>query len=217
MQRKSLGCRAEHCTGEWKLMVFRNFRFYVILRVAILVVIIGAFVWCLIHERYLRSFYLGAALIIAVVEFVWYVDRFNRDVKTFMISLLQHEFNTHYQAEERGKSFRELYEMLNKISAAFRHLSTEKEIQHKYLELLVEHLRVGILSMDADEKIHLANQAVKNMLQRSVLTSLKSIASVDTGLAKTINEISTGETRLMKVHIGSDYLELSIHASEFKL
>jgi transcriptional regulator of aromatic amino acid metabolism len=48
----------------------------------------------------------------------------------------------------------------------FKKISAEKEIQHKYLELLVEHVRVGILSIDADEKVHLTNQALRDLMKR---------------------------------------------------
>ena len=96
-----------------------------------------------------------------------------------MLSLMQRDFTTHYQDTGKGKSFDGLYELLNRISGAFKKISAEKEIQFRYLEMLVEHVRISILSIDADEKIHLANQALKALLQKNVLTSLKSLESVD--------------------------------------
>jgi two-component system, NtrC family, nitrogen regulation sensor histidine kinase NtrY len=138
-------------------------------------------------------------------------------MKTFLISLLQSDFNTHYQAEESGKSFRELYQTLNQISYAFTRLSTEKEVQHRYLEMLIEHVRVSIISIDAEGNIHLANQAVKDMLRRNVLVNLKSIGLIDPTLAQTIRDVRTGETRLVNVRLENDLLQLSMHASEFKL
>jgi nitrogen fixation/metabolism regulation signal transduction histidine kinase len=198
-------------------MVFKNFRFHVIARVALLTASIILFAWCLTEGLYLRSIYLAAAALILLVELIWYIDRFNRDVKTFMVSLLQRDFTTHYQSTGRGKTFDELYEVLNQISSAFRKLGTEKEIQHRYLEMLVDHVRVSILSIDADGKIQLANQAVKQLLRKDVLTSLKSLESFDERLAQAIREIRTGETRLVKIKLHSDLLQLSIHASEFKL
>jgi nitrogen fixation/metabolism regulation signal transduction histidine kinase len=145
------------------------------------------------------------------------MDRLNRDVRTFMTSLMQRDFTTHFNSTGKGESFDALYEILNQISAAFKKLSSEKEIQHRYLEMLVEHVRVSILSIDADEKIHLANQALRDLLQKNVLTSLKSLESFDESLVSTIREIHTGETRLIKLTVENELLQLSIHASEFKL
>lgn len=173
--------------------------------------------WCLVQAFYLRSVYIAVGVLILLVELIGYIDRFNRDVKTFMTSLMQRDFTTHFNSSGKGKSFDALYETLNQISAAFKRLSTEKEIQYRYLEMLVEHVRVSILSIDADEKIHLANQALKDLLQKKVLTSLTSLESLDESLVKTIREIHTGETRLIKLSVENELLQLSIHASEFKL
>jgi two-component system nitrogen regulation sensor histidine kinase NtrY len=214
---KNWDYRAGHYTGEWKLMVFKNFRFQVVLRVIILTLTITILAWCVVYEFYLRSIYLAVGTLILVIEFIWYADRFNRDVKTFMIGLQQRDFTTRYQSSGKGKSHDELYEVLNSISDSFKKLSTEKEIQYRYLEMLVEHLRVSILSMDAEEKIHLANQAVKDLFQKEVLTSLKSLEPYGESLVTTLRGIKTGETKLVKLRISNELLQLSIHASEFKL
>jgi two-component system nitrogen regulation sensor histidine kinase NtrY len=198
-------------------MVFKNFRFQTILRVLILTACIILFAWCIVHERYLRSIYLGVAVIVILVEFVWYVDRFNRDVKMFMLSLLQRDFTTYYQQSSKGKSFDELYNTLNDISVAFQTISAEKETQHRYLEMLVEHIRVGVLSFDSEGKVSIANQALKKLFGITVITNVKTFKSIDENFAKTIEDIRTGETKLIKVKVNSDLLQLSMHASEVKL
>ena len=198
-------------------MVFKNFRFQIFLRVTILILCIVALAWCITQALYLRSFYLAGACLVLTIELLWYIDRFNRDIKTFMSTLLQGDFMTHYQESGKGKSFDDLYQMLNRISEAFKKINAEKEIQYRYLELLVEHVRVSILSIDADEKIHLANQALRDLLRKKIVTSLKVIESIDETLVRTIRELHAGETRLIKVNIEDELLQISIHASEFKL
>jgi nitrogen fixation/metabolism regulation signal transduction histidine kinase len=198
-------------------MVFKNFRINVIFRVLLLVVSIGLLAWCLVHERYLRSVYLAAGVCIVVGEFIWYVDRFNRDMKVFMVSLMQKDFTTHFQSTGKGRRLDELYSILNAISEAFKKISTEKETQYRYLEMLVEHIRVSILSIDAEGKIHLANPSLKNLLQKSILPNLKALEVFGEPFVKTLREIRSGETRLEKLRVQNDVLHLSIHASEFKL
>ncbi|MBA4056959.1 MAG: ATP-binding protein, partial [Marivirga sp.] len=127
------------------------------------------------------------------------------------------DFTTHYQEAGKGKSFDALYQMLNRISEAFERISLEKEIQHRYLEMLVDHVQVGILSYDSHEKIHLANTALKKLLQRPVLMQIDALAAVDEALVSTVRQLKTGDTKLLKIRIGKDLLQLSLHASEFKL
>lgn len=198
-------------------MVFKNFRVQVVLRVMLLMATCVLFAWCIVDGYYLRSAYVAAAAGIMVGELIVYVDRFNRDIRTFMISLMQRDFTTHYQGTHRGRSFEELYRALNSISQLFKTISKEKEIQYRYLEMLLEHVRVGILSIDAEDRIRLANQAAKDLLQRYIFTNLASLATLDETLVRTLREIRTGETRLVKLRVNSEPLQLSIHASELKL
>jgi two-component system, NtrC family, nitrogen regulation sensor histidine kinase NtrY len=213
----SWDCRAELYIAGWNSMVFKNFRFQVVLRVFILLAVITVLAWCLVHAYYLRSIYLGIAGIVLVIEFVAYVDRFNRDLKSFMVSLLQRDFTTHYQSSGRSKSFDELYGMLNRISAVFKTISSEKEVQYRYLEMLVDHLQVGILSMDERGDIQLANQALKDLLRKDVIMNLRSLESLDPALVNALRQIRTGETHLVKVRVHNELLQLSVHASEFML
>lgn len=198
-------------------MVFKNFRVQVVVRIMILTLAICALAYCLMHEFYLRSVYAAIAVLVVVTEFAWYVDRFNRDVRSFLISLKQRDFTTRFPATGRSKSFDELYSIMNEISSVFRTISGEKEAQYRYLEMLVEHLRVGILTVDDQGKIQLANQALKDLLRKEVLFSLKSLEAVDVSLVDTLRAIRSGETRLLKFRVQNEMLHLSIHASEFWL
>ena len=149
---------------------------------------------------------------------IWFIDRFNRDVATFMNSILHNDFTIHFEAgADRGKSFSGLYEMLNKISGAFKKINGEKEIQHRYLEMLVANLKVGILSFDDNEKIHVTNTALKNLLQRSIIQEVDGLASIDPALPGAVRSIRAGQTILLKIKVGHDLLHLSLHASEFRL
>lgn len=187
------------------------------MRIILLTLCLTTLAWCIAHGLRLRSFYLGFAALALVLEMFWYIDRFNRDIKTFMRSLLQRDFTTHYQEAGKGKSFDALYQMLNLISEAFKKISLEKEIQHRYLEMLVDHMQVGILSYDISEKINLANSSLKKLLQRPVIMNVDSLASIDENLVNTIRKLKSGDTKLIKIRIGKDLLQLSLHASEFKL
>ncbi|HTE32979.1 MAG TPA: ATP-binding protein [Chryseolinea sp.] len=198
-------------------MVFKNFRIQVILRVIILTLSTTVFAWCIAYHYYLRSVYVAVAGILILAELIWYIDRFNRDIKTFMLALLQRDFTTHYDDTKLGKSFDGLYGILNQISAIFKKISAEKEIQYRYLEMLIDHVQVGILSFDKNERIHLINAALKRLLNRQVIIHLSVLADIDPALLTVVREIKTGQTKLIKIRIGTELLHLSLHASEFKL
>ncbi|MEM7110220.1 MAG: ATP-binding protein [Bacteroidota bacterium] len=196
----------------------RNFRLNIVLRLAIITVLISLMVFYLLVEpRYLRSFYIFLFLVVVFIEFFWYIDKTNRDFKSFLLALLQNDFTTRFSEKGKGKSFNEFYAVLNRITDKFEDISSQKQAQHIYLESLVEHVKVGILSFDDTEKVQWANQATKDLLGLPQIISLKTIQRVDKYLLKVIREIKPGENRLVKLIVKNEMLQLNVHASEFKL
>lgn len=198
-------------------MVFRHFRFHVVVRILLLASLLAALVYCLMIEKYLRSTYLAVGLVIAVLEFVRFSERTARDLTSFLTSIRQNDFTTSYYRKGRGKSYDQLYEVFNSITQKFRAISEDKEAQFRYLELLVEHVRVGILSFDKDDHIHLMNDTMKQYLGRPHAHSLKGLELQDAGFVQTIRSIRVGENKLIKMQVGNKVVPLAIHASEFNL
>ena len=173
--------------------------------------------YLLAEPRYLRSFYILLFLLIAFIELLWYVEKTNRDFKAFLLALLQNDFTTRFSEKGKGKSFNEFYAVLNQITDKFEAISSEKQAQHIYLESLVEHVKVGIISYDENEKIQLVNQATKDLLGIPQIISLKTIERVDEDLLNAIRDIKPGENKLVKLVVENELLQLNVHASEFKL
>lgn len=198
-------------------MAFRHFTIQVLFRVVLLTALLGTFMWCLVNELWLRSVYAGVASIGSLIELLWFLDRFQRDFRTFLISLLHRDFTIHFEQSARGKRLNALYDAMNQITSAFKKVSAEREAKHRFLELLVEHVQVGIISINEEEEIHLVNKALKNMLQLPLATPMDKLRGIDPALQQVLREIKAGETRLVKVRAGQDTLHLTVHATAFRL
>jgi two-component system nitrogen regulation sensor histidine kinase NtrY len=198
--------------------MIKNFRFSILIRLLIITVLIVLLVFFLVVDvRYLRSVYIVIFLVITLIEFVWYVDKTNRDFTAFLLALLQDDFTTKFSENSKGKSFNQLYSAFNKITKKFEQISAAKEVQQLYLEALVDHIRVGIISFDKKGKIQLMNRALQKMINRPQMAFLSNLTAVDEQLPELLKEIKPKEIRLLKVKIKNELLHLSFHASEFKL
>ncbi|MEP2668196.1 MAG: ATP-binding protein [Cyclobacteriaceae bacterium] len=204
-------------TVECSAMVFKNFRINVIIRVLLLVLIIATLSYCLIHQLYLRSIYVAIALIIAIGELLRYVEKTNRDLTSFLSALSQNDFTTIYSEKDRGKSFNNLYSVFNQITNKFRAISESKEAQFIFLSLLVEHIRVGILSIDERDQIHLINQSMRNYLANTTVKNLADLSGQEREIVNVFRTIRAGESQLIKKTIDGKIIPLTIHASEIRL
>lgn len=173
----------------------------------------------IVIERYLRSVYLVVFIILASIEFLWYVDKTNRDLGNFLLALLHNDFTTRFSGNYKGKSQAHLYKSFNAINGKFLQLNAEREVLFLHQQMLVEHVSVGIVSFDSNGKIHLLNDALKRMFQQPHLhlRNITDLARINPELLKTIQNIQAGDRKLMKINLGNDLLQLSIQATEFML
>jgi nitrogen fixation/metabolism regulation signal transduction histidine kinase len=204
-------------TGGWIAMAFKNFRLNVIVRIIIFTIILTALIYCLMNGLYLRSIYIFIGFAISIGEFVHYVEKSNRDLTSFLLAIMQNDFTSTYSEQGKGRSFSHLYQAFNQITDRFRLLSEDKEAQYRYLELLVEHVRVGIISFDEKEQIHLINNTMKKLLSSSHAHSLKGIEGGVKGFVEAARTIIPGENRLVKIQQEGKVIPLTLHASEFTL
>ncbi|MCB0491193.1 MAG: ATP-binding protein [Cyclobacteriaceae bacterium] len=198
-------------------MAFKNFRINIILRVLILTLIIGVLTYCLYNELFLRSIYVAITLIIIITELIRYVEKTNRDFTSFLSALLQNDFTTTYAEKGKGKTFNELYIVFNQITNKFRSISEDKEAQFIFLSLLVEHVRVGILSIDDSNQIHLINQSMRSYLANTTARNLTDLPHPEHEIAKVFQSIKVGENQLVKKTVNGKVIPLTIHASEIWL
>jgi nitrogen fixation/metabolism regulation signal transduction histidine kinase len=196
----------------------KNYRLQVFFRVLFITALLGLLVYYFfVEEKWLRSTYLLFFTILALGELFWYLDRTNRDITTFLTSLMQNDFTTSFSSRGRGKSYRHMHEAFNQITDRFKQISAEKEARHLYLEALVCQVQVGIISFDRNEKVHLINQTFRHLTGKQSLGYLSGLESSDPRLLQVIRQLKPGQTRLVRVTIGDELLQLNLHATEFRL
>ena len=114
-------------------MIFKNFRYNIILRVVILFGCLVVLSIVLVNQQYIRAVYLSIAIIILLVEFFYYAEKTNRDLNQFISSILHDDFSASFSDFSKGKSYRSLYQSFNAINHKFRALTSEKETRSRYL------------------------------------------------------------------------------------
>jgi two-component system, NtrC family, nitrogen regulation sensor histidine kinase NtrY len=198
-------------------MVFKRFFVKIIGRVVLLAGTLFVLNYCMAAGLYIRSFYIGALAIGQLAELIAFVNKFNKDIHTFLTSIQQEDFSIRFKENNYGKDMRALYGAINNITTVFKKISTEKELKHRYLEMLVEHIPIGILSFDKEENIHLVNNAFLKLLHKPALSNLRQLHQADEQLVNTMRSIRPEETRLIKFFNDNQLLNLSLHASVFRL
>jgi len=197
-------------------MVFKNYKIKFIVRVLVLTLAITAFVYSvLILHKFIRSLFAFAFCIIAILELLQFINKANRDFKSFLNALIYEDFTNHYSKIKERES--EVYNLFNQLNNKYRKIAFEKEVQHAFLQTIVEHINIALIVLKENNSVVLANDYFKKLLNIQTINSIHDIASKSEKIEQEIVKVEVGKSKLVEFSINNEIYRVSIKASDFKL
>ncbi|MBE0664358.1 MAG: ATP-binding protein [Candidatus Aminicenantes bacterium] len=200
------------------MKISKRFRFQVGWRLFLIAAAAGFFFY------WLRDLTLGIPVLLAAAVFIYtlvslfkYIDRSNRGLARFLQAVRYHDFSLSPGIEGLSGSFADLNAAFREISGQFQRAREEKEEQYRYLQTVVQHIGVGLLSLRADGGIDLFNHAAKRLLRVSHLRHIADLPPMFQQLREDIERLRPGEKSLLKLDFPDEELQLSLSTTEFKL
>jgi len=199
-------------------MIYRNFRLNIILRIVCIVALSLALAFVLVKRpMFFASSVIILLLIVCVISLVRYIEKSNKDLTHFLLSIRQSAFTESYTSGNRGKQYEQLSEALNDIVTEFSKLNLEKELHYQYLQTLNENISVAILSFDTSGKVMMMNPAAKKLLNYPSFNTLDHFRNIDVALYQAVEEIKPEQRKVVRVFIGEEQFQLSVQAKEIVL
>lgn len=161
-------------------MIFKRFNTGLIVRILLLLttVFLSGLAMALIREK--KLFFIPLLLIVIlvfqVVEFIIYANRINRNLASILESLKSTEHTMTFDTRA-GMPMKKLYGTFNEVSAYIRDLKFEKEAQFEYLQTVVSHMSIGIITIKESEQIQFINQPALDILGISKALTWKDLSS----------------------------------------
>ena len=194
-----------------------DFRLNIILRVLVLLVLVAGLVLSFEKSFFLTTVFLGVLLILLVSNLIYYVSQTNRDLANFFEQVKYNDFTATGSARHKGESFGQLHERFNMINRKFQDIRAEKEANHQFLFTIVEHIDIGLLSVDQNEEIIMMNKALQAMLRKSYLIKLDGLKTIDEQLYDTVKNLKPGQRELVKLNIKNKLVQLAVQSIDLTL
>lgn len=194
-----------------------GFRTNIILRVAVIFLLgFGAIYVVAYTPFWLVSAWLVSFSILALVTLIRFLEKYRRELGSFLVSLQQNDFSNTYPSS--GKKKNDLYHAFNIISSEFRKVRSEKESNFHFLQAIVEHTGVALICYN-EETLHvkLMNEAAKRLFNKPHLNSIKSLNTVSRELVNSLASLPGGSKQLVKIKINNELLPISMIAKSLVL
>lgn len=186
-------------------------------RIVSIVVLTGAMVTLYLHQSAL-FWLVPLFILLATLSFnlYQYVTGLNRKLTRFLESVRYSDFSVAFRADSSfGPSFRNLNDQFNEVLDAFRQARAEKEANLHYVNTIVQHVSVGLLTFDAVGQVELVNQTALRLLGIYRLRTLSDLNATHPDLADLLRSATSASVPVL-YQTGTDG-ELSIRCTAVRL
>ncbi|MBP7562767.1 MAG: GHKL domain-containing protein [Candidatus Cloacimonetes bacterium] len=152
-------------------MDFKNFRFQVLLHILIIATNIALLMITFKHWLFL-SVLLALTLIATICHLLFYINSVVHTVSSFLNALLHSDTSIILDLHKLGNDFNDISNNAVKIKEMIYQSKTEKEEQIYCLNQFMEHLEIGIIAFDEQNKIEFINYYAKKLLKISHVADL---------------------------------------------
>jgi nitrogen fixation/metabolism regulation signal transduction histidine kinase len=144
------------------------------------------------------------------------VNKTNTDLEKFFSSVQDHDSSVRFSQNAKNNSFRNLHDRMNSLNKIIQNVKIENERTSQFLQSVVEHVDIGLLSFDQNGKIEIYNRAAKKYFNVQQPHQLSSLKTKNDEIFKIINIIKPGQEILHKMKSDNLLQSILIKATELK-
>jgi two-component system nitrogen regulation sensor histidine kinase NtrY len=200
-------------------MVINKFFINILVRITFILLTCVAFGIILQHldQGY---YYTLAGIIFLIVLQTWLlvnqVNKINEDLERFFSSVQNLDSSVRFQEETNNDAVRKLHARMNNLNLIIQNGKIEKERTSHFLQSVVDHVDIGLLSFDMNGEIEIYNRAAKKYLNVQQPRKLSALKTKDDEIFKILNTIRPGQEILHKIKPHNLLQSVLIKATELK-
>jgi two-component system, NtrC family, nitrogen regulation sensor histidine kinase NtrY len=196
-------------------MVFKSFRFKLIIRLGLLVLFIFSTCWFIKDAETLSLGFISLVLVViqAVVLF-YFIERSQKDIVNFLGFIQYDDFSVTYPIKNHSGMTKKLYEEYNRVILKFRALRTEKESNLHFFRSILQHNNIGILAFNHSGEIKLINTSALRLLELNRLDNINKLEILNPEIYSSILALKPRQKLVLKVAKVPEPISISISANE---
>jgi two-component system nitrogen regulation sensor histidine kinase NtrY len=195
-------------------------KFFVNVFIRVTLIVLTSIALGIVLQHLDRGYYYTLTGIIFLIALqVWLlvkqVNKTNTDLEKFFSSVQDHDSSVRF-SDTKNKSFRKLHDRMNCVNTVIHNIKIENEKTSQFLQTVVDHVDIGLLSFDENGRIEIYNRAAKRYLKVQQPRQLSSLKTKNDGLFKIISTIKPGQEILHKMIIDNILQSILVKAIKLK-
>ncbi|MBD3224317.1 MAG: ATP-binding protein [Caldithrix sp.] len=203
---------------SWKFSFYKRFRFQIIYRIILLVLLLFLFTYLIFQTRlYATIFIVGLLIIYLVYSIFKFTERTNQELSRFFDAVKYEDYSQSFGKSGLGGSFNDLHKAFAEVIQKIQATRSEKEEQYHYLQNVIQHIGIGLIAFHPQGEVEFINSAAKKLLRVNQLKSIRSLSNINPVFVEKLFQLKSGDKTLIKFQEKDELLHLVIHATMFRL
>lgn len=195
----------------------RSWRGGLAVRLAVLLALLGALAHALVvAQLYAVALVLAALTVGQAVSVVRFVERTERELARLFTAIAHDDFSQGF-ATGRGAASAALAASFAEVTQRFRAARLEVEEQRRYLEALVEHVPIAVLSVADAGEVRLLNGAARRLLDAAAPTTLDGLHRYGASFQRDVAQCKSGGRALTRTELDGVHRHLVLTATQLQL
>jgi two-component system, NtrC family, nitrogen regulation sensor histidine kinase NtrY len=200
-------------------MLLNKFFLNVLIRVTLIV--LSSVALGIVLQHFGHGYYYTLTGLIFLIVFqacilVNVVNKTNADLEKFFSSVQDHDSSIRFTEKSKDSSFRKLHDRMNSLNQIIQNSRIENERTSHFLQSVVDHVDIGLLSFDVNGTIEIYNKAAKKYLDIQQPLKLSSLKTKSHEIFKIIDTIKPGQEVLHKMKTNNLLQSILVKATELK-
>jgi two-component system, NtrC family, nitrogen regulation sensor histidine kinase NtrY len=194
-------------------MFYKRFNFVVVLRLVLIMVNFVVLTMIFGDKRlFFNQIILSVVLVIQIFDLLRYINQTNRELARLFLAIRHSDFSVTFKQSRLGNAFKELQESMADIIDTYKQVKVEKEGQFHFLQLLVNHVNVGIIALKNDD-ITLINPTAELTLDAKGVKNWKILKQLNPAFADHVDKLGENVRQLIEVQTNEGKKFISVQVS----
>lgn len=145
------------------------------------------------------------------------LDRTNRDLIRWLEAIRYGDFTQSFGEAGRGGSCRDLSRAFGDVVRDFQSVRAREEESRRYLQTVIQHLGVGLISFGPEGDVDLVNNQACRLLRVPFLKNVRTLMEPCPELVEALFRLKAGEKAMVRLFGDGEPVHLSLRAAELRL
>ncbi|MEL7002397.1 MAG: ATP-binding protein [Bacteroidota bacterium] len=146
-----------------------------------------------------------------------FMEKSNKEIISFLNSIGNDDLSYSYKTDVKNEDVNKLNAELNRVLKDLQEVRKEKEADFQYLNNIVQHIGIGLITFNKQGEIQIINTSAKRLLKVTNAHNINDLKSISESLVDTFLRLRTGGRDLLRLEIGDDIVQLAVYAIELTL